>query len=245
MTTGQPLRAPPETELVWRFFGERKEGFFLDIGANEPQKGSQTWVLEERGWRGILVEPQALLCERLRQARPRSRVFQVACGAPGAPAEMTFYTAESLGHSGLVKNLVDATTRYTGTETVKVMTLDAVLAEAGNPGIDFMTMDVEGTQFDVLRGFDLQRHRPKLLMMEDHLYDLKAHRHLVRAGYRLAKRTGLNNWYVPSDSNFGPATLGEKYRLWKKVWANTPFRKARVLIERWNSRRAAGQIDRG
>jgi len=231
------IRPPPESELVWQFFGGQKDGFFVDIGANEPQRGSQTWFLEERGWRGILIEPQARLCERLRQARPKSQVFQVACGAPGAPSEVPFFTAETPGHSGLVKNLVDATTNYIGTEMVKVTTLDAILSQAGNPAIDFVTMDVEGTQFDVLRGFDLQRHRPKLLLVEDHLYDLKAHRYLGRAGYRLAKRTGLNNWYVPKESSFRPATVAERFRLWKKVWANTPFRKIRVFLERRKAER--------
>jgi FkbM family methyltransferase len=230
------IQPPPESELVWQFFGERSEGFFLDVGANEPQKGSQTWMLEERGWRGILIEPQGQLCERLRQARPTSQVFQVACGAPGAPSEMPLFTAVTPGHSGLVKNLVDATTNYVGTEIVRVTTLDAILAQAGNPRIDFVTMDVEGTQFDVLRGFDLQRHRPRLLLMEDHLYDLKAHRYLGRAGYRLVKRTGLNNWYVPRESNYG-ATFAQRCRLWKKVWANTPFRKIRVFLERQKAQR--------
>lgn len=236
-TVIQRIRPPPESELVWQFFGERKDGFFLDVGANEPHKGSQTWILEERGWRGILIEPQAKLCERLREARPRSQVFQVACGAPGAAPEMPLFTAESSGHSGLVKNLVDATTAYVGTEMVKVKTLDAILAEAGNPQIDFMTMDVEGTQLDVLRGFSLQRHRPKLLLMEDHLHDLKAHRYLGQGGYRLTKRTGLNNWYVPNESSFRPASIAERFRLWKKVWANTPFRKMRVLLERRKAER--------
>jgi hypothetical protein len=74
--------------------------------------------------------------------------------------------------------------------------------------------------------------------VEDHLYDLKAHRHLVGASYRLAKRTGLNNWYVPKESSFGPATIAERFRLWKKVWANTPFRKVRVLMERRKAERA-------
>ena len=49
----------PERQQVWEFFNGRHEGFFLDVGANEPKKGSQTWFLEEQGWRGILVEPQA------------------------------------------------------------------------------------------------------------------------------------------------------------------------------------------
>jgi FkbM family methyltransferase len=237
MVTEDRIRPPPESELVWQFFGGRTDGFFVDIGANDPQRGSQTWMLEERGWRGILIEPQARLCERLRQARPKSQIFQVACGAPDAPPEMTFHTAVTPGHSGLVKNLVDATTTYIGTEKVKVMTLDAILAQAGNPIVDFITMDVEGTQFDVLRGFSLQRHRPKLLLVEDHLYDLNAHRYVGRQGYRLARRTGLNSWYVPDESSFTPATFGERFRLWKKVWANTPFRQLRLFLERQRAER--------
>jgi FkbM family methyltransferase len=237
MVTQERITPPPETELVWKFFAGRTDGFFVDIGANDPQRGSQSWFLEERGWRGILIEPQARLCERLRPARPRSQVVQVACGAPDAPPEMPFFTAATPGHSGLVKNLVDAGTTYVGTEKVKVMTLDAILAEAGNPAIDFVSMDVEGTQYDVLRGFSLQRHRPKLLLVEDHLYDLKTHRLLGRSGYKLVKRTGLNNWYVPNESTFGPAPFGERFRLWKKIWANTPFRKLRVFLERRSAKR--------
>jgi len=228
----ESIRPPPESELVWQFFDARRDGFFLDVGANEPQKGSQTWVLEERGWRGILIEPQAKLCERLRQARPRAQVFQVACGAPGAPPEMPLFTAESPGHSGLVKNLVDAATTYIGTEIVKVMTLDAILAEAGNPRSILSRWTLKGRNLTCSSASTCNGIGPNCLLMEDHLYDLKAHRYLGRAGYRLAKRTGLNNWYVPKESSFGPTSFAERYRLWKKVWANTPLRKMRVFFER-------------
>lgn len=228
----------PEDELVWQSFNRRKEGFFVEVGANEPRTGSQTWFLEQQGWRGILIEPQARLCGSLREARPRSTVLQVACGAPGHPAEMPFYIATAPSKSSLVKNLIEATTTYAQTEMVKIMTLDAVLAELGNPHLDFVSIDVEGTQLDVLRGFDLRRHCPELLLMEDHLYHLKVHRYLRRQGYRLVKRTGLNNWYVPSQRRFDLTTPLERLRLWKKVWGNTPFRKLRVYLER---RRAARQ----
>jgi len=225
-----------EDELVWESFGQRKDGFFVEVGANEPKTGSQTWFLEQQGWRGILIEPQARLCESLRAARPQSTVLQVACGAPGHPAEMPFYIATAPSKSSLVKNLIEATTTYTQTEMVKIKTLDILLAELGNPHLDFVSIDVEGTQLDVLRGFDLRRHRPELLLMEDHLYHLKVHHYLRQQGYRLVKRTGLNNWYVPRQRRFELTPPLERLRLWKKVWANTPFRKLRVYLER---RRAA------
>src|SRR5689334_2098633 len=90
-TGAQSSKPAIETALVLEFMGNRKEGFFLDVGANDPQNGSQTWVLEQQGWRGILVEPLPELCERLRQARPKSKVFQIACGPPGHAPELPFF----------------------------------------------------------------------------------------------------------------------------------------------------------
>jgi len=225
---------PPQTEadLIWRSFNGRKDGYFVDVGANEPKRGSQTWLLEDQGWSGLLIEPQARLCERLRRERPRSRVFQVACGAPGHAEFLPLHIAEGAAHSSLAKNLIDPSTRYVATEQVPIRTLDAVLEEAGNPPLDFLSIDVEGTQLDVLRGFSLERHRPALLLLEDHLYNLKVHRHLRQRGYRLVKRTGLNNWYVPRDRPFSLSTPWERFRLWKKVWPNTPFRKLRLWLKR-------------
>ncbi len=234
-------RTPSEHELVWQFFDQRTNGLFVDVGANDPKLGSQSWFLEQQGWGGILVEPQSALCERLRQERPRSRVFQVACGAPGHPAEMLLHIAQRNSKSSLVKNLVEPGTTYVKAEPVKLRTLDAVLQEAGPPRLDFVSIDVEGTQLDVLRGFSLSRHRPALLLIEDHLHHLQVHRYLRGQGYRLVKRTGLNNWYVPQDAPFSLSTPGERLRLWKKVWLNTPFRKLRVARERRRAARAAGR----
>jgi FkbM family methyltransferase len=235
--TSSPLT--PERQQVWKFLQGQQTGFFLDVGANEPKKGSQSWFLEEQGWRGILVEPQARLAEKLRAERPQSRVFQVACGAPGHAAEMTLHIAEAASQSSLQKHLIGTSTRYIDSQVVKIMTIDEILAEAGNPAIDFVSIDVEGTQLDVLRGFSLERHRPRLMLVEDHLNNLQAHRLVCRQGYRLVKRTGLNNWYIPRTQTFDLATPLEKLRLWKKLWLNTPFRKARRSLERKKSARVA------
>jgi FkbM family methyltransferase len=222
----------PERQQVWRFFDGSQQGFFLDVGANEPKKGSQTWFLEEQGWRGILVEPQARLAEKLRVERPQSRVFQVACGAPGHPAEMTLHIAEAASQSSLRKHLIGAKTKYVDAQVVKIMTIDEILAEAGNPALDYVSIDVEGTQLEVLRGFSLRRHQPRLVLVEDHLNNLAAHRLVQQQGYRLVKRTGLNNWYIPGGQPFALSGPVERFRLWKRLWLNTPFRKARRFLER-------------
>ena len=94
-----------------------------------------------------------------------------------------------------------------------------------------MSIDVEGAQLDVLAGFDLARHRPRLLLIEDHLLALTTHRHLTERGYRLVKRTAFNNWYVPRDQPFHLTTAGERFALRRKLW-RTPVRRIRHRIRR-------------
>ncbi len=66
-----------ENELKAEFFGPLQTGFFVEVGANQPQQGSQSWQFEQAGWRGVLVEPQPELAERLRQSR-RAHVVAAA-----------------------------------------------------------------------------------------------------------------------------------------------------------------------
>lgn len=219
-----------EGELVWEFFGRKPRGFFIEVGANDPKNNSQTWFLESKGWDGILVEPLSRFTEALRAARPRSRVFQVACGAPGHPATAELHVGENSEHSSLQRNRVDADTRYLQTETVRVLTLDELLDEAGQPRLDFVSVDVEGLQLEVLKGFDLARHRPALLFVEDHLLNWDTHFHLRRRGYRLVKRTQLNNWYVPAGTPFHLTSPRERLKLWRKLWPGTPFRRFKAWL---------------
>src|ERR1019366_1550940 len=104
-----------EKELVWKFFGRKRDGVFVEVGANDPVAGSQTWLLEQNGWRGVLVEPQSALCGKLRQQRKNSQVFQVACSAPDNEGEMDLLLAEQDGASTLQKQRDTHGTHFVGT----------------------------------------------------------------------------------------------------------------------------------
>jgi FkbM family methyltransferase len=185
-----------EDRLLAEFFAASQSGFFVEVGANEPQRGSQTWQFEQAGWSGILVEPQPELVERLRQNR-RALVVAAACSSPGkAGAKMTLYLSGP--HSSFKRELVVIGAAVRGELIVPVRTLDSILSEASAPTpIDFVSIDVEGHEVEVLRGFDIARWRPRLILIEDHVTNLATHRFLKHAGYRLIRRTGLNSWYVP------------------------------------------------
>jgi FkbM family methyltransferase len=215
-----------EDRLVWRHFGARPHGYFVEIGANHPRHYSQTWLLESRGWEGLLVEPLGAKCALLRRERPRSRVVQAALGAPEQRGRVRFHVAAD---DDMLSSLApEPGVDTAATEEVELRTLDDVLAEAGRPAIDFLSIDVEGHELSVLRGFDLARHRPRLILIEDHLHHLRVHRHLQHGGYRLVKRTGCNNWYVPVGEPFALSGFFERLALWKEIHLDTPLRGWRL-----------------
>jgi len=236
MANKQELEAR-EKELVWEFFKNRTTGFFVEVGANDPVAGSQTWYLEQRGWRGILVEPQPACAEKLRQQRKNSLVFQVACSAPCKTGEAPFHFANASGLCGLEKHVDDLNVMYERSELVKVTTLDAILESVGNPTIDCIFIDVEGTELDVLKGFDLKKRHPSLILIEDKVHNLTKHLYLKQQGYKLVKRTGVNNWYVPRETVFGMASFGERYHLVRKMYLATPWRVLKLKLKHRRARR--------
>ncbi|MGD0411325.1 MAG: FkbM family methyltransferase [Verrucomicrobiota bacterium] len=225
-----------EDALVWDYFQRKRAGFFVEVGANAPRVRSQTWLLEQQGWSGILVEPQAGCCKLLREQRPRSIVCQAACCAPQQRGTLPLYVSNNKDLSSLKKHVNDTQTQYVGTELVPALPLDEILGQTEHPAVDFISIDVEGLELDVLLGLDLQQHQPSLLLIEDHLHSLDLHFHLGRRGYKLVKRSGCNSWYVPRRHPF-PVGLWDRAKLFRKVWLGTPLRAFRLQLKKWSLRR--------
>jgi len=215
---------------VRRFFSGARSGFFVEVGANRPQQESQTWHLEQLGWRGVLVEPQPDLAEELSRMR-RARVFAVACSSPqNAGRRMRLHVAGAL--SALDRDRMAPGAQPARLIEVPVRVLDDILLEARAPEqFDFLSIDVEGHELEVLSGFDLARWRPRLLLIEDHVGNLKRHRYLKKSGYRLVRRFENNGWYVPRDAVIGVG-LRERWDIFRKYYLALPFRIARNASRR-------------
>jgi FkbM family methyltransferase len=223
-----------ETRLVAAFFGDRP-GYFVEVGANEPQLRSQTWHLEQAGWTGVLVEPQPELADKLRAAR-RAKVFAVACSSSeNAGRTLRLHVAGPL--SSLDRAQMSPGARPETVIEVPVRTLDSILEEVGAPDtLDFLSIDVEGHEVEVLRGLDIARWRPRLILLEDHVADLSRHRFLDTIGYRIIRRYDSNGWYVPKESAARPGWV-ERWHILRKYYLALPFRKLRNF-----SRRRRGTI---
>jgi FkbM family methyltransferase len=215
-----------EDLLAWDYFERKPAGFFVEVGANHPTRLSQTWFLEQRGWRGILVEPLPACCEALRASRQNSRVVQAAAGAQAGQATLNVAAADVWSHLGESKDLpvVDRI-------QVAVRTLDEILAECQAPHVDLLSVDTEGMELEVLRGLNLEKHRPSLLLVEDHMDELDVFLHLRGHGYQLIQRTPPNNWWVPAGAKTMTMTLGARLSLWNLLWFKKPRRRLRWLLK--------------
>jgi FkbM family methyltransferase len=225
-----------EEELKHAFFAGTEPGFFVEVGANEPREISQTYGMEQRGWRGVLIEPQPDLAGALRRERT-AQVFAVACSSrANAGSQLTLHLAG--GHSSFDEKLNLAGVKPHGAISVPVRTLDDILQDAGATAIDFMSIDVEGHELEVLDGFSLERWRPRLLLIEDLLLHRRLHNTLTQRDYRLIRRTGINNWYVPAKAA-PPLGPDGAWQLFNKVHLGVPLRRARFAWRRMTTERKA------
>jgi FkbM family methyltransferase len=223
-----------EQELVREFFGGARSGYFVEVGANRPRQESQTWHLEQLGWSGVLVEPQPNLAEDLRRVRS-AKVFAVACSSPeNAGRRLRLHVAGAL--SSLDRDRMAPGAEPERVIEVPARTLDDILTEARTPvGFDFLSVDVEGHELEVLGGFDFARWRPRLVLLEDHVGNLARHRFLKNAGYRLIRRFENNGWYVPRAA-MATVRPRERWDIVRKYYLGLPFRMARNA-SRWMRRR--------
>jgi FkbM family methyltransferase len=197
-------------------------GLFVEVGAFDPFLLSQTAALEQRGWSGLLIEPLPAQAAALRAQR-RAQVVEVACGSPEQHGtRMRLAVAGAL--SNMRRDRSDAPTIE-----VHVVTLDSVLREAGVTHIDFLSVDVEGLEIDVLRGFSFAQYQPRLILLEDFAENSIKHHFMRAQGYKRVQRTGNNSWYVPDNLDF-PISLFGHWQLLRKYYLARPLRTAKRIV---------------
>ena len=153
--------------MLERAFGGLAEGFYVDVGAWDPDLESVTRHFYERGWRGVNVEPNPHYFRRLQERRPRDVNLSVAVGARASGATMTL--VHDTGMSSLDAN-VAASHAPLGFEQeqmqVEVRTLNSIFEEQAPSTVHFLKIDCEGSERDVIVEFDLGRFRPWIILVE-------------------------------------------------------------------------------
>ena len=146
---------------------------YLDVGAYEPVLGSNTYAFYRRGGRGVLVEPNVDCVPRLRSKRPGDTVLNVGIGVSDDTAA-DFYRLSAPQLNTFDKEEAEKVVRDSGgkvalREVVKMplVPINRVIAEhfGGRPP-DFLSIDVEGLDYAILKTLDFDRYRPRVICAE-------------------------------------------------------------------------------
>lgn len=188
------------SQLVQSFFEPSYRGIAIDVGAYHNTWLSNTWKLESEGWQVYCLEPN----ERADLSQRRN-VFTYAI-SNYISDEAPFYIYQAgygpdgmAGYSGLIEHNLSETGIDPQVRTVSVRTMDWFLEKmcVVEKTIDFVSIDVEGSEMKVLEGFNLQRWQPKIICIENiDQEDWGIRHHIVREGYKFFKRLIYNDIYI-------------------------------------------------
>jgi FkbM family methyltransferase len=156
-----------EEWIVRDFFEDRRDGVFLDVGANHFKRDSTTYFLETSlGWSGIAVEPQTQFAADYARHRPRTRFVAMFASDVGETTVKLFVPAENR----VASSNPEFTAPHGGGAATEVptTTLNAVLDQGSIKRIDFLSMDIELAEPKALAGFDIDRFQPALVCIEAH-----------------------------------------------------------------------------
>jgi FkbM family methyltransferase len=206
-------------------FAGQDGGAYVDVGGGHPVADNVSFWFYLKGWRGLVVEPQQALADIYAHVRPRD--CTVSCLAGSAEGEAEFHVVEKLhGFSSTVREHAEGAAEFGAAFTTilkPVQTLTALIAEAGLGAIDFLKIDVEGAEADVLAGMDFGRYRPRVILLEavapGSMADASAawERDLLAQGYRFAFFDRLNRFYVAEEAKHLAARLPAEPTRWDSV----------------------------
>jgi FkbM family methyltransferase len=187
--------------------GFKQTGFYIDIGANDPEMYSVTKAFYDRGWRGVNIEPLPSRFRALAKARTRDINLNIGCS--DREGELVFGCYQMLSTCDpLVMTAMEKEGKTLEKISIAVLTLDMVLDRyyAENEPIDFCKIDVEGYEKNVLQGLNYSRYRPRLFCVESTEPCTLTQSHeaweeiLTRNGYQLGYIYGFNRYYIDAQS---------------------------------------------
>ena len=154
--------------LIYQIFKSQKNGIYIDIGCGHPIKNNNTYLLNKKGWSGINIDLDIDNIELFKIYRPKDHNICAAISDEIKETDLFFY------HSRSALNTIDKNTvnyqnaKVTSINKIKTTTLNNVLNESiyKSSHIDFLSIDVEGSEFSVLKNFNFDKFKPKVIVVE-------------------------------------------------------------------------------
>ena len=188
------------------FFKDRLNGFYIDVGAFHPYRINNTYLLYKKGFRGINIDISATSIDFFNFARPDDVNLNI--GASDKFEDKIFFSKKNLSfHNTLSKSLAESdiqTEPFKKKYSISCKPLDYIIKKTkfSNKTIDFLNIDAEGYDYQVLLGLNLKRYNPKVICIEisplvdkknEQYKNTKIYKYLLKHGYKLSWK-GFNSF---------------------------------------------------
>lgn len=180
--------------------GKRSDVMYLDVGANHYRRSNNTYLFYKSGARGILVEADPLLCKQLKHRRKYDRIINCLVGAEDGK-EVEFYVLSLPTRSSMDKEVVrnSISRGLKLRETIKLPCISINnLLEQNQFTPDYLSIDIEGMDYTVLRSIDFDRYKIKVIVAEktdEKIENETMDEYMERSGYSIYKKTCVNVIY--------------------------------------------------
>jgi len=197
-----------EDIVLQHLFSKKSKGFYVDVGAYHPLHYSNTYLLHKQEWRGINVDPNPVSIALFKWHR--SRDINVNYGIATEVTEKPYYifnhqSCNTFSEAQKEKMLAKSYISLIETKIIPCVPLQYILDEHA-PGVtvDFLNIDVEGMNFEVLQTLDFQKLAPQVICIEDDNFNFDKLNNntstifqlLSQYGYMLHSKVGLSCIYV-------------------------------------------------
>jgi FkbM family methyltransferase len=182
------------------------EKFYVDVGCHHPRRGSNTFLLYQKNWNGLLVDLEKEKVLACQLARPRDKVILAAVSDKEELVDIyspkKFSTNTTINVDGVVNK-----DGYVKIGEIQTRTLNSILDDNNVPkSFALLSIDVEGVDFQVLKSINLNEYRPRVICIEcwessDGIAAIIAgdiYQHLIKQGYELKAWLGLSTIFVRS-----------------------------------------------
>lgn len=196
-----------EEFFLKEYFLGKDRGTYVDIGAYHPFRFSNTyWAYSGGGWRGINIEPDIINYELLKTFRKDD--ININCGITDRETQLDYYMFQETGLNTFCTDEIENREDVIGIRKVPMRRLDSILAEYNIQEVDFMDIDVEGMELQVLNSIDWNKVKIKCLLVEQRnmsLHDVlesEVCKLLEKRGYSPVSKYNRTVIYLPSESKF-------------------------------------------
>jgi len=178
--------------IVLLYFQKKRNGFYVDIGANEGISGSNTYILEQSGWHGVCVEPQPAIFKQLQKNRTCEVYNAAVSNTVKEAVDFTLIPKSNMRsgisetHAEQEKEWIKQARAKTKTIQVKTITFNEIMSNHSDIShIDFLSIDTEGHEMTILKSIDFEKYRFGLIAIENNEPETILEDYMETKGYKL------------------------------------------------------------